>query len=86
MNGTNVTQPASDFRPNLIDLAPTILHILGLSVPGDMDGRVLEEILTVDRPIRYEDIDNTVVRLAQTYSQGDADIVAQRLRGLGYLD
>ena len=86
MNGDWVTQSAADFCPNLIDLAPTILHILGLSVPSDMDGRVLEEILTIDRPILYEDVDNSVIHVAQGYTQGESDIVAQRLKGLGYLD
>jgi predicted AlkP superfamily phosphohydrolase/phosphomutase len=40
------------FRPGatprgatLLDIAPTILHLLGVPVPGDMDGRVLTEIL-----------------------------------------
>jgi predicted AlkP superfamily phosphohydrolase/phosphomutase len=28
----------------LIDIAPTILHLMGLPVPEDMDGRVLEEL------------------------------------------
>jgi predicted AlkP superfamily phosphohydrolase/phosphomutase len=30
----------------IIDVAPTILHLLGVPVPTDMDGRVLGEILT----------------------------------------
>ncbi len=29
---------------NLIDVAPTILHMLGLGVPTDMDGRVLTDV------------------------------------------
>src|SRR3712207_6124715 len=29
-----------------IDIAPTILHILGISPPGPMDGRVLREAMT----------------------------------------
>ena len=28
----------------LIDMAPTILHLMGQPVPDDMDGRVLEEL------------------------------------------
>ncbi|HZY42618.1 MAG TPA: alkaline phosphatase family protein, partial [Anaerolineae bacterium] len=32
----------------IIDLAPTILHILGRPVPADMDGRVLTEALSAD--------------------------------------
>src|SRR5262249_28777612 len=84
--GESITQPTTDFRPNLIDVAPTILHLLGLSVPGDMDGRVLEEILTIVKPVRYEDVDNSLVGVVQNYDQQDAEIVAQRLKGLGYLE
>lgn len=86
INGESVTPPLSDFRPNLIDLAPTVLHMLGLPVPSDMDGRVLEEILTTDHAVRYEDVDNSLVRVGENYIQEETDIVAERLRGLGYLE
>ena len=39
----------------LLDIAPTVLHLLGVPVPADMDGRVLTEILDpalVPRPGR----------------------------------
>ena len=29
---------------NLLDIAPTVLHLLGVPVPADMDGRVLAEL------------------------------------------
>ncbi|HKW03767.1 MAG TPA: alkaline phosphatase family protein [Nitrososphaerales archaeon] len=29
---------------NLVDMTPTILHIMGLNIPTDMDGRVLDQI------------------------------------------
>jgi hypothetical protein len=29
----------------LLDIAPTVLHLLGVPVPADMDGRVLHELL-----------------------------------------
>ncbi len=86
INGESVTLPVLDFRPNLIDLAPTVLHMLGLPVPNDMDGRVLEEIVRMDQPVQYEDVDNSLVRRADNYIKEDADLVARRLRGLGYLE
>jgi len=58
---------------NIIDLAPTILHIFGLPIPRYMDGRVLTEIFEPDsefakRKIKYigyerELIKNKVKRL-----------------------
>ncbi len=30
---------------NLLDIAPTVLHLLGVPVPPDMDGRILHEVL-----------------------------------------
>lgn len=50
---------SKEMRPNLVDLAPTILHYLGSRIPGDMDGRILEEIFVegsdfLSRRIEYE--------------------------------
>jgi len=44
----------------IIDLAPTILHIMNVPIPNDMDGRVLTECFEEDselakRGIRYQD-------------------------------
>src|SRR5262249_40912574 len=83
--GDSIRQAASEFRPHLIDLAPTILHLLDVSVPNDMDGRVLE-IVDMDRPVRYKDVDNSLARVEGHYGSEEAEIVAQRLKGLGYLD
>jgi hypothetical protein len=39
----------------IIDLAPTILNLMNVPIPTDMDGRVLQEIFTTDScgTIRY---------------------------------
>jgi predicted AlkP superfamily phosphohydrolase/phosphomutase len=86
MNGDSVAPAAVDFRPTLIDIAPTILHLLGLPVPTDMDGRVLEEVLGFARPVQYEAANNSLSESQQHYSETEEEIVAQRLKGLGYLD
>jgi len=48
-----IVASGAPFRPGakpegaaLLDIAPTVLHLLGVPVPEDMDGRVLTEILT----------------------------------------
>ena len=30
---------------NMVDICPTILHAMGLPLPDDLDGRVLESVL-----------------------------------------
>jgi len=44
----------------LYDIAPTVLHMFGVPIPNDVDGRVLSEIFRSDseiakRPLRYVD-------------------------------
>ena len=41
----------------IFDIAPTILHMLGLRIPQDMDGRVLEEIYEEESQFASSDIE-----------------------------
>jgi len=73
------------------DLAPTILYLLGQSIPDDMDGKILSEIFVeeflkenppaYDRS-RYGITDSETV----TYSDEEEEKIAERLRTLGYLE
>jgi predicted AlkP superfamily phosphohydrolase/phosphomutase len=82
-----LNRSVQNFRPNLIDIAPTILHLLGLSVPTDMDGRVLEEIFPGLPPVSYEDVANCEVFTSSTeYTSEEADLIEERLKGLGYVE
>jgi predicted AlkP superfamily phosphohydrolase/phosphomutase len=78
------TSPNSQLQ--LIDVAPTILHLLDLPVPTDMDGRVWEEMFTFNVPVRYEEVDNAVVSVVRENDRAASDIIAHRLQGLGYLE
>jgi predicted AlkP superfamily phosphohydrolase/phosphomutase len=76
------------------DIAPTILALLGLPVPRDMPGRVLEEILDpafleahpVRRLASYESlIDRQAVEAAAEAAGSDDDEKKDLLRSLGYI-
>ena len=87
MQGAGLNIPANGFHPNLIDIAPTVLHLLGLPVPADMDGRVLEEILPGLPPVHYENVDNRKESEVTTeYTADEAELIEQRLKGLGYVE
>ncbi|NUB93226.1 alkaline phosphatase family protein [Haloterrigena sp. SYSU A121-1] len=63
---------------SITDVAPTVLHQLGVAVPSDMDGNpqlVGSRDVTPRKPISFESIDSQA-----------ADEVADRLEDLGYLE
>ncbi|MCS6886286.1 MAG: alkaline phosphatase family protein [Acidobacteriota bacterium] len=75
----------------ILDVAPTILHLAGLSIPDDMDGKVIEEIFTEDfrkiRSVSYcaaKSSDNSS-NFGADFSQEESDEVRQRLHELGYM-
>jgi hypothetical protein len=74
----------------IIDVAPTILYLMGVPIPNDMDGKVLHEAMVPssfeDRPIQYEEAStSTSVEDIDVYSDEETEDVRDRLRGLGYL-
>ena len=42
-------------RASVMDITPTLLHLLDLPVHQEMDGEVLTRFLTSDRPVQYQD-------------------------------
>ncbi len=72
----------------LIDLAPTILHLLGVAVPDDMDGRVLMEMFTDEFQQAYP-VCTQPAAAFRPFAMPQPDeanaLMAERLRALGYL-
>ncbi|MCP4165605.1 MAG: hypothetical protein GY759_06895 [Chloroflexi bacterium] len=86
--GPNIHSGALDDAADLIDLAPTLLHCMGIPAPRNMEGHVIGDIFTdgylvLHPPRKGEDIPFSDERT--DLSAQDADAVAQRLQGLGYL-
>jgi predicted AlkP superfamily phosphohydrolase/phosphomutase len=74
----------------IIDVAPTILHLLGVPIPADMDGSVLTELLdesAVPREIEIGAAANgaPVTVGSGDYSAEDDEAISDRLRALGYI-
>jgi predicted AlkP superfamily phosphohydrolase/phosphomutase len=78
----------------LLDIAPTVLHLLGVPVPEDFDGRVLTEIL--DPSVDIEASDDAALAapapragngqpVTAAHTQEQEAAVQQRLADLGYL-
>jgi len=86
MKGRNVVAHASVNNASIMDIAPTILAVMGLPVPTDMDGRVLVEGLSPELREKVSKSDyNTQVAAEHSYSEDQADELIATLKGLGYL-
>jgi predicted AlkP superfamily phosphohydrolase/phosphomutase len=78
-------------KAEIIDLAPTLLYLLGVPIPEDMDGRVLLEAFTTEF-MAGRAVSTTHEAHAyrhyqeQTYSEDETLKVTERLRGLGYIE
>jgi len=83
--GHGIRRGASISNPHIMDLTPTILHLMGLPVPDDMDGRVLTSMLNLDRPIEYERVASAAAGEEEGLSAEETAEVEDRLRSLGYL-
>ncbi|HAF24058.1 MAG TPA: hypothetical protein DCK93_14325 [Blastocatellia bacterium] len=75
----------------LIDLAPTLLHLLGVPVPEDMDGKVLTDVFQPEflasRPVRSGAASGTSeTDRASGYTDEESAKVEERLQALGYLE
>jgi predicted AlkP superfamily phosphohydrolase/phosphomutase len=69
---------------NIVDLAPTALHAMGMPVPQDMDGRVLTELFADGREVQ-----TSAAATSETsdvdYSDEEAAAIEASLKGIGYL-
>jgi predicted AlkP superfamily phosphohydrolase/phosphomutase len=75
----------------MVDVAPTVLHSLGLPVPGNMDGRVLAEAFASDymalNPVRRESpLAESGRKGSKGYSDDERAEVEGRLAALGYIE
>ena len=88
--GKNIKKGKIIRNAEIIDLAPTILYIMGQVIPQDMDGEVLTEMFEDDyvqtqRP-QYSAEKTRYEKKAEEVGGKEAEIIKKRLKGLGYID
>lgn len=85
MKGPNIVRGPVLSDASIIDVAPTILALLGLPVPEDMDGQALQ-VFDRDLRLRYESEKHKRKLVEQApMSTEDEKMVEERLKNLGYL-
>ena len=78
---------------HIMDLTPTILHLMGLPVPDDIDGHVLTDALTTSHPVKRRPAGpSAALRTSPAGDEAETNLSAEetaevedRLRALGYL-
>jgi predicted AlkP superfamily phosphohydrolase/phosphomutase len=90
LRGPGVQSGLEMAEASLMDLAPTILHYLGLPVPEHMDGRVLTEVFTdafkAENPVQFVESELTGGSHDDlVYGAEEEALVMEKLRGMGYV-
>ncbi len=84
LHGAGVLRGATLGETHIVDLAPSILHLLGAHLPPYLDGRVLQEAFVGNAQVRIAPLEHDHGSGPRPYSMSQAGAVARRLRGLGY--
>jgi predicted AlkP superfamily phosphohydrolase/phosphomutase len=84
--GPQVRPGAAVQDAQIVDLAPTVLSLLGCPIPADMDGRVLTEILSgTQQPVVAMLPAAAGEREQHSLSEDEDAELQARLKGFGYL-
>jgi predicted AlkP superfamily phosphohydrolase/phosphomutase len=77
---------------SIVDVAPTVLYLMGVPVPDDMDGRVLAECIDEKylraNPIQSESAKTSSAPLEEnptSFTSDESELIARRLQALGYI-
>jgi len=88
--GKAIRQGTKIKNAEMVDVAPTILYLMGLKIPRSMDGRVLEEIFTEEfresHNIEFTEAVTIEDRKPQEMTPEEEELILRRLRALGYIE
>lgn len=90
--GPDVTAKKETNPADIIDVAPTVMHLMGAAVPQEMDGKVLQGLLKEEfvrqNPVRFQKAAGgrgPGASAGALYTEQDLEKIQERLKGMGYL-
>jgi len=90
MKGEGLKQGVTIMNGNIMDIAPTVLYLLGLFVAADMDGVVLRDAISNEilkqHPIQSADMATHGVHSTEIYTKSEEEELKAHLKSLGYFE
>lgn len=86
-HGESINEDSEITDMHILDIAPTVLHLMGYKVPSNMDGEVHKELFKQDsdpkeREVRVDEVKGTK---SNEKKKVDGSDVEERLEDLGYM-
>jgi predicted AlkP superfamily phosphohydrolase/phosphomutase len=87
IDGPGVKSESTLAEADIVDLAPTILHLLGEAVPRTMDGQVLHDVFQSPSEVSFVEEEHEEGDMVdnQALTADEEAQIEERLRHLGYL-
>jgi len=86
VNGPHVLQGCK-LNAQIADIAPTLLAVLGLRVPQDMEGKVLTDLFETKPVVEFEPPQEIeAAEHEEVYTDKEKEALTKRLADLGYLE
>jgi predicted AlkP superfamily phosphohydrolase/phosphomutase len=86
-SGPGIQQYIERDPAHITDIAPTVMYLLGLPVPAEMDGKPLTDILIEPHPVRIAEEGEAISIDEETgLSPEETAEIKERLSALGYLE
>jgi len=82
----NNIKPTTISGINITDILPTVLYSMGIPVPGDIDGKVLDIFRDgIEKEKERSGTEKQIKKQERVFTKEEEEQMKERLRGLGYI-